>query len=266
MKAYLLTWNPKYWAWENIGKEKQKLQNSEIVETEWDCYSSKPEEGDIFFIVAVGESRRKGIFCTGYITEFVKNVPSLIIERKTTKRNTNRIIGNINYLLNPETEIILDINDLNKNYPEQKWSPQNCGIVINDKYVNDLIDFWENFISKDKTVIGKIQKKEFWEGNSQQKMYSYYERNISARNECIKNNGFICKVCGMNFEDIYGEIGKNYIHVHHITFHSSIKKLHKIDPENDLTTICPNCHSMLHRKSNGKYLSIEDLKSKLKQP
>jgi len=66
-------------------------------------------------------------------------------------------------------------------------------------------------------------------------------------------------------EDIYGSIGKDFIHVHHITFLSNTTGNHKIDPEKDLIPVCPNCHSMLHIKYKGEYASVEELKSMLKQ-
>jgi len=60
--------------------------------------------------------------------------------------------------------------------------------------------------------------------------------------------------------DIYGEIGNEYIHIHHIQFLSSIKQEHEINPEKDLEPVCPNCHSMLHKKIGNKYLTIQELK------
>jgi len=43
-----------------------------------------------------------------------------------------------------------------------------------------------------------------------------YERNPIARKECLINYGFKCSVCGFDFEEFYGEIGTEYIHVHHL--------------------------------------------------
>ena len=265
MKAYLLTWNPKYWPWDNINKEIKSLQSREYFKTEWDCYSRNPKKGDIFFIVALGESQNKGIFCSGYINKLLLGMPSLIKDQKNTKRNTNRLIGNINSLLNPKEGNILDIEHLKNNFPDQKWTPRNCGIEIKDWYVNDLIVLWENIIEKNINYKDKIKRKEFWEGNLQQKLYTGLERNTKARNECINIYGYSCKICGTNFEKIYGDIGENFIHVHHMKFHSSIKNIHKIDPETELITVCPNCHSMLHKKMNEKYLSIEELKKRVKK-
>lgn len=88
-----------------------------------------------------------------------------------------------------------------------------------------------------------------------------YERNPKAREECLKHWKYSCVVCGFNFEETYGELGKNYIHVHHINQISSIKKEYEVNPVEDLRPVCPNCHAMIHR--NKEALTIEELKSKM---
>ena len=75
-----------------------------------------------------------------------------------------------------------------------------------------------------------------------------YERNREARDRCIEAKGCKCAVCGMDFEQTYGDIGKGFIHVHHLIPISSIAEDYVIDPINHLVPVCPNCHNMLHRK------------------
>lgn len=84
-----------------------------------------------------------------------------------------------------------------------------------------------------------------------------FERNSKARNECIKHWGTTCGVCNFNFEEKFGEIGKKFIHVHHLTPISEIGEKYEVDPINDLRPVCPNCHAMLHKK-NPPY-RIEEL-------
>ena len=75
-----------------------------------------------------------------------------------------------------------------------------------------------------------------------------YERNQKARKECVAKKGYQCLVCGRDFEATYGEIGKNFIHVHHLTPISSVGKEYELNVDTDLVPVCPNCHYMLHRK------------------
>jgi 5-methylcytosine-specific restriction protein A len=262
MKAYLLTYNPKKWQWNNIDYEIGELRKYGFVETKWDCSSKKPKENDLFFINALGESKQKGIFCSGYVKELYENVPSNINEN----RITNSLQGNITVLLNPNSDRILDINILREKLPNVRWYTQNSGIEIKEEFIIKLIELWDYFLKENKYLNYEYEEKEYLEGNLQQKLISKYERNIEARKACIAHYGYGCQICGTDMQKTYGDIGKCFIHVHHIKFISVVKSEYKIDPINDLITVCPNCHSMLHRKLNGKYLSVQELIDIIKQP
>lgn len=84
-----------------------------------------------------------------------------------------------------------------------------------------------------------------------------YERNARARAACIAHFGYACSVCGLNFEDKYGDLGERFIHVHHLIEVSSIGAEYTVDPIRDLRPVCPNCHAMLHK--NSPPLTIEEL-------
>lgn len=124
--------------------------------------------------------------------------------------------------------------------------------VTPKKMVNTQRKFW---LLDDEQ--NKKYSKIYNEGNVQRVLINKFERNPIARKKCIEKYGYNCQVCGMNFENIYGDIGKDFIHVHHIVPISAKKgKSYMIDPENSLIPVCPNCHAMLHR---GK-LDLEGLK------
>jgi predicted HNH restriction endonuclease len=98
----------------------------------------------------------------------------------------------------------------------------------------------------------------FSEGAVKVVVLTKYERNSLARNACIEYYGHKCSVCGFDFEEFYGHLGKGFIHVHHLIPISNIAEEYVINPINDLRPVCPNCHAMLH-KSNPP-LTISDLK------
>lgn len=103
-----------------------------------------------------------------------------------------------------------------------------------------------------------------WEGSSKQVTVNAYERNQQARRECIGHYGSACSVCGFDFRVVYGQVGSGYIHVHHIKPISQVNAEYKIDPVADLRPVCPNCHSMLHKKWPEPY-SIAELRSIMAQ-
>lgn len=103
------------------------------------------------------------------------------------------------------------------------------------------------------------EKETLVEGAKMQITVNAYERNLKARKECLNHYGCICMVCGIDFESVYGRIGRGFIHVHHLREISEIKKTYTVDPIADLRPVCPNCHAMLHQQKKPCY-TIEELK------
>lgn len=101
----------------------------------------------------------------------------------------------------------------------------------------------------------------FIEGIKSKITVNKFERNREARELCLDSYGYNCVVCDFNFEDKYGEIGKEYIHVHHLVEISAIGKEYEVDPIKDLRPVCPNCHAMLHKRKPA--FTIEELRVKM---
>jgi 5-methylcytosine-specific restriction protein A len=106
-----------------------------------------------------------------------------------------------------------------------------------------------------------IENDNLFEGTKKQITVNAYERSSQARQECINKYGYKCVICDFDFEKIYGDIGKNFIHVHHIKPLSEIDEKYKINPIEDLRPVCPNCHAMLHKRKPA--YSIEEIKDKI---
>ena len=89
-----------------------------------------------------------------------------------------------------------------------------------------------------------------------------HERSKAARRACLKHYGAECQVCGLRFEERYGEIGEGFIEVHHEVPLSETDGTSEVDPIEDLKPVCPNCHAMLHQKTPP--LTIEELRDLLR--
>ena len=76
-----------------------------------------------------------------------------------------------------------------------------------------------------------------------------HQRNPKLRQLCIEAFGseYKCVVCGMNFVKCYGEIGKEFIEIHHLKPISETDGEHEVDPAKEMIPLCSNCHSMIHR-------------------
>jgi 5-methylcytosine-specific restriction protein A len=70
-----------------------------------------------------------------------------------------------------------------------------------------------------------------------------YERNPAARARCIDHQGYKCAVCGFDFAQFYGEIGQQYIHVHHKLPLGQTKGEYTVDPIKDLIPVCAHSRS-----------------------
>ena len=104
------------------------------------------------------------------------------------------------------------------------------------------------------------------EGAKARVVVNRYERSRRAREECLANHEYACKVCGLIFEERYGKVGQGFIHVHHITPLSQVADDpdYKLNPVEDLVPVCPNCHAMLH-SSGSKTLTVEELEDRIRR-
>ena len=99
------------------------------------------------------------------------------------------------------------------------------------------------------------------EGSVRKTLTTKYERSPINRALCLAAKGYSCSVCGMNFQQTYGELGREFIHVHHAVPVSKMGENYKVDPLKELFPVCPNCHAMLHRTDPP--MQIEELRSLL---
>ena len=99
------------------------------------------------------------------------------------------------------------------------------------------------------------------EGSQRQALCTRYERDPKLREACAQRDKWTCVICGRNFEDKYGDIGKDFIHVHHIEAISSRGGEYNATLD-DVCAVCPNCHAMLHRQKPA--LTPDELRKMLK--
>ena len=96
------------------------------------------------------------------------------------------------------------------------------------------------------------------EGAVSQVLVNRYERDPRNRREAIAIHGKTCLACNFNFAEKYGELGDEYIVVHHTVPVSQMGNDYVVDPVKDLVTLCANCHAMVHR--HDPPISLSDLK------
>lgn len=100
------------------------------------------------------------------------------------------------------------------------------------------------------------------EGSSNSDLLTKYERSHLNRSLCLAYHGYNCNVCRLNLKDIYGDIARNFIHVHHLNPISESGTI-KPDPIKDFVPLCPNCHAIAHLKNPP--LTVEEIQKILKE-
>ena len=99
------------------------------------------------------------------------------------------------------------------------------------------------------------------EGAVQRLSVNRYERDSKNRRAAIRRHGVRCFGCRMEMAEVYGEIARGYIHIHHV---KPISEMQGDRPDiNDLVPLCPNCHAIVHLENPP--ISINRLKELIRR-
>lgn len=266
MSTYLLTWNPKKWSWNNYSENQIVVESGQPFEIRWSCGVRKhmPVNSRVFLMLLGSEQPIQGIIASGYTLKVPFSAPhwdALAVEPNAQYvifRFDELLNLDVHTLLNPMTEVSADFN----------WRPQSSGVEIPEEIAEGLELKWQEHLGRlglnpvSEDSVRKDAEKHY-EGKLSKVTVNRYERNPDARDECIKAHKPVCAVCAFDFVAKYGELGRNFIHVHHLNPIAMQGQEYEIDPKKDLIPVCPNCHAMLHRETPP--LAIEQLKILIEQ-
>lgn len=265
MDAYLFVWNPKRWNWVDIEQSIEQVDKTSKCSERWSCGNTKSiNPGDRIFLVKVGHEP-KGIVAAGFATT------TPFADRHWGDENKVAYYVEVDFevLLNPAQDPILTLDILKVgSLSSQNWTPQSSGISIKPELVDELEAVWFNFLTTQNIrynpfVPGDNEtQKVYTEGTPNQVVVTKYERSPYARKKCLEFHGYSCVVCGFNFQRFYGDVGKDFIHVHHLIKVSSIGQTYDVDPINDLRPVCPNCHAIIHKRKIA--FTIDEVKEFIK--
>ncbi len=209
-----------------------------------------------------------------------KFAADLLEQMEKSSLEKKHIFSNVaEQILNEKGVIILNINNESANplKPEEwgsNWKIMSFSLKKSPIEINTddlaltgrLINIWtERFFGCIIAISPLVETEEnnevlgLPEGALKKVLVNRYERSQYNRTLCINFHGYNCKVCNLNFSEKYGDIGNNYIHVHHVISVSQLGTNYIVNPIKDLIPVCPNCHAMLHRKDPP--YKINELKS-----
>ena len=130
-----------------------------------------------------------------------------------------------------------------------------------EKLVSKIISFFNSILENLLAEKNQLVFQDYSAVENRKKVVSHLlrERNSALAKKRKQKDDYQCQICEFKMEDIYGYLGKDYAEAHHIVPLNKIKKQSKTNVE-DLITVCPNCHRMLHRMK-GEKSDIVKLKS-----
>lgn len=145
-RAWLLTWNPEHWKWEDYQDACAKSKRGIPYEISWNSQSKQPEIGDDVFLMRVGTAP-KGIVAHGYVTEASHEAPHYTAERSDAGDTLNYLDVAFDWIQYAPEEPILSQEALKEAYPEQAWSPQGSGIEVREPVHDGLMQMWRSLVA-----------------------------------------------------------------------------------------------------------------------
>ncbi|MEY2875581.1 MAG: hypothetical protein RLZZ373_2952 [Pseudomonadota bacterium] len=267
MPAYLLTWNPKNWHWNDLPDIARQLADGLPIEQRWSCGNSRSiEVGSRVFLLRQG-AEPKGIVASGWVTK----APFAALHWDTVRAARGDqaffIMFAADALLNPAESQPLDVRAHAPGpLAEVQVDAPASGNSIPDLVAIALSDAWATHLGKEDQGLGKGDPElGAMEGEQRRRFVSHRARERALRiakleqTRAKSTDGRIrCEVpgCDFDFEATYGPVAAGFAHVHHLRplAEATAPTITKLE---DLAVVCANCHAVIHR--GGACRSVETL-------
>lgn len=266
--AYLFTWNPAKFRWEehwpgDQAKLEKTSREGKSVEIEWSCAKSTlPQRGDRAFLIKLGRYGR-GIFASGWLT-----VGSHI--RKKSDFGPRGVEIECDVFLNPDVEGNLFDP---KSIKGQHWTPQSSGVRVGSSACQELERLWPHHLRDLRrkpcrvTVQDDTASLEFeaLEGEQREYLVKHRRRERALRGKKLlefrKMHGrLFCEVCNFDFKAAFDV---EYAEVHHVK-PLGLTEGPQMTRLEDLAVLCANCHRVAHIDPR-RAQSPEQLRAKMRE-
>ncbi len=248
MAAYLLTWNPNAWPWDDLDECVNSVETHGYLEDRWSVGNTKRIlPNDRFYLMQLGTPIR-GIIGAGFVTS------RFYLDAHWNGDEEAKALYcqiEFNQLVNPANKYLVSHQTLLTQFDQFNWTPQKSGNSIPSNIAGKLDEMLGQSTASDSPI--------YEEGARRRIMSNRTERDPRARAACLAHYGFDCAICGFNFGEFYGNAGEGLIHVHHLEPLAAAVGIRQTDPIKDLCPVCANCHAVIHRRQQP--LSIKEMKA-----
>ncbi|MBH0176890.1 MAG: HNH endonuclease [Nitrospira sp.] len=259
-RSFLLTWNPKKWAWRELQSAIEQIDTAGIAFEPWSVGNRMDlPVGSRVFLMRLGAPPR-GLVGSGWTTTLPKNGPHWDPEKREAGAETPSV--------GVEFDVLAEVPLIKAEELElppfdqlSSWTPQSSGVELPAVVSDALNALWEARVSPASGAhpSAVLPEMPFVEGSCKRILVNSYERDPRARRRCIEHHGARCTICDFSFAAVYGQDFTGFIHVHHLKPISTLGEDYRLDPVADLRPVCPNCHAALHHRRVP--YSIEELRA-----
>lgn len=261
-----MTWNPDRWPWETLAQDANQTARGSIVKESWSCVTKQIRPRDRVFLMMVGK-RGRGIIASGWANSESRLYRHWDEERAALGEENQGVDCEWEKILDYKVDRPLSLATLQREFGEFEfnWTPQGSGIHIPEDLAEKLEALWTAHVGK--SSLGSVDADEeliAMEGELRFVMIRHRRREQNLRSAKIQaalktNAGRLrCEVpgCGFDFCEVYGELGREFAHVHHLKPLGD-RTTPSATQLGDLAIVCANCHAMIHL--GGACRSLEGL-------
>lgn len=145
-RAWLLTWNPNNWNWEERNEAILMTHNSSRYSIRWSCVNTNVKINDRVFLIRLGCNENNGIIAAGYAaSESIEDLHWDPVKAEEGKK-IKYVNIDLDWVIDDENEPYIKQSELKELFPQQAWSPQASGIEIREQYVDELEELWKKTI------------------------------------------------------------------------------------------------------------------------
>jgi 5-methylcytosine-specific restriction protein A len=242
--ALLLAWNPKLQEWDDLENDCKRVANQEAVVSNWRTLNRNDVFiGIRFYLLKQGESSC-GIIASGVV--LARPEPSDYVDANEAYVYTVSVA--VRQIIDQGFYKLLSRDQLRDHriLGTMHWDTQISGTIIPPEVALELVTLWSIHLDQEIGPRNPLaDEKRYYEGAKRQFSMDRYERNGQARREAIEFHGKRCHCCDLDFLQMCGKVGRDFIHVHHVNPLSKGDE-REVNPKIDLLPVCPNCHAMLH--------------------
>jgi 5-methylcytosine-specific restriction protein A len=272
MPAFLLTWNPNKWPWEDLPELAARVRRGEEVQQSWSSGGrrSMPLGARVFMLRQGVEP--KGVFGSGWVVDVPRLGEHWDIEKRGAGIQELYVTFVLDALLDPAQDGPLDLRSATTGpLSRVNVNVQRSGTQVADEGWRSLEKRWARHTERAALEPTLPQQEEVtgYEGELRRAYVAHRHRERALRAAKLKERALAspdgrlrCEVpgCGFDFAEVYGHVGANYAQVHHLTPLSAHDEPVQTTLK-DLAVVCANCHAMIH--VGGKCRPLSEL---IRQP